>query len=150
MLRVFTGISHKQTNKHTKTHTRARACASCQATVCSAAHSHARARALGALLLPAATMCTPQLRPTVLCNEEVCLIPEDTVANQHHADRPGPFPLMNPRVKAGAPQKNVFWLGSDSIWRSDQNRTESVDVTPTAELLAAMRAPPAKQQPLPQ
>ena len=33
-----------------------------------------------------------------------------------------------------------------------QNRTEpeSVDVTPTAELLAAMRAPPAKQQPLPQ
>ena len=31
-----------------------------------------------------------------------------------------------------------------------QNRTESVDVTPTAELLAAMQAPPAKQQPLPQ
>ena len=31
-----------------------------------------------------------------------------------------------------------------------ETETESVDVTPTAELLAAMRAPPAKQQPLPQ
>ena len=31
-----------------------------------------------------------------------------------------------------------------------ETETESVDVTPTAELLAAMQAPPAKQQPLPQ
>ena len=36
-----------------------------------------------------------------------------------------------------------------SAGETEQNRTESVDVTPTAELLAAMQAPPAKQQPLP-